>query len=106
MQKRTKIVCTIGPASESKTILKKMILAGMDCARLNFSHGTYKHHQMLISNIRAASRELDHPVAILADLQGPRIRVGVVSKEGISLTQGKEVILYPEKILNLKSKIS
>jgi pyruvate kinase len=95
--KRTKIVCTIGPATESRAILKKMILAGMDCARLNFSHGTYQHHKMLISNIRKAAAELDRPVAILADLQGPRIRIGNLPKEEIKLVQEKEIILVSEK---------
>lgn len=104
--KRTKIICTIGPASEKKTVLRKMILAGMDCSRLNFSHGTYGHHKMLISNIRKVAKELDHPVAILADLQGPRIRVGVLPEEGIDLKQGEEIMLFPEKIFNSKFLIS
>ena len=91
--KRTKIVCTIGPASDKKTTLEKMIKAGMDVARLNFSHGTYKSHALLIRNIRAIAKKIDRPVAILADLQGPRVRVGELPERGIKLKEKKEVVL-------------
>ncbi len=72
----TKIVCTIGPASDSEEMLKKTILAGMDVARLNFSHGTHEGHAKIIETIRRLSEELATPVTILQDLQGPKIRVG------------------------------
>lgn len=91
--KRTKIVCTIGPASERKTVLEKMIKAGMDVARLNFSHGTYKNHALLIRNVRAIAKKIDRPVAILADLQGPRVRVGELPEKGIKLKEKKEIVL-------------
>lgn len=91
--KRTKIVCTIGPASRSVSVLTKMVRAGMDVARLNFSHGTHSDHLELLRNVRKASRIAKRPVAILQDLQGPKIRVGVLPKEGIKLKQGKEVVL-------------
>ncbi len=91
--KRTKIVCTIGPASTKKTTLEKMIKAGMDVARLNFSHGTYKHHSLLIRNVRAIAKKIDRPVAILADLQGPRVRVGELPEKGIKLKERKEAVL-------------
>ncbi len=91
--KRTKIVCTIGPASRNTEVLKKMIKAGMDCARLNFSHGIYAEHAELIKFIRQVAREMDHPVAFLADLQGPRVRIGALKKDGIELKEGSEVIL-------------
>lgn len=94
--KRTKIVCTIGPASETKTKIEKMIKAGLNVARLNFSHGSYKHHAMLINNIRNVSEKLGQPVAILQDLQGPRIRIGDVAKEGISVGVGEILSLVPE----------
>lgn len=94
--KRTKIVCTIGPASESKSKIEKMVKAGLNVARLNFSHGSYKHHAMLISNVRQVSAKLNSPVAILQDLQGPRIRIGNVAKEGIKLQIGEEISLVPE----------
>lgn len=91
--KRTKIVCTIGPASKDKTILSKMIRAGMDCARLNFSHGKYSEHSELIKYIRQVAKDLDRPVAFMADLQGPRVRIGALFREGEELKEGNEVIL-------------
>ena len=91
--KRTKIVCTIGPASETRTKIERMIRSGLNVARLNFSHGTYKHHTMLINNIRTAAKKLGQPVAILQDLQGPRIRIGNIPKEGIKIKKGQELVL-------------
>jgi pyruvate kinase len=92
MNKRTKIVCTIGPACESVEVLTKMIVAGMNIARLNFSHGTYENHTLLVKNIRAAAEACHEPVALLQDLQGPKIRVGVLPKEGVTLTPGATLI--------------
>jgi pyruvate kinase len=85
-RKKTKIVATIGPSSESKAILKKMIQAGLNVARLNFSHGTYDEHKTIINRVRELSEELGVAVAILADLQGPRIRTLV--KENITFHAG------------------
>ena len=76
MTLRTKIVATIGPASNSRAMLEKLVLAGMNVARLNFSHGNYESHSEAIRNIRSISRSLNRPVGILLDLQGPKIRVG------------------------------
>ncbi|TMI49677.1 hypothetical protein E6H22_03015 [Candidatus Bathyarchaeota archaeon] len=72
----TKIVCTIGPASGSPSVLGHMIHAGMDVARINFSHGTYEEHLKSIKTIRKVSHRLRRPVAILQDLPGPKLRVG------------------------------
>ncbi len=91
--KRTKIVCTIGPTSAKEEIIEKMIRAGMNVARLNFSHGTYEEHGQLIKNIRQAAQKISEPVAILADLQGPRIRVGELGPKGIELKVKTQVIL-------------
>lgn len=91
--KRTKIVCTIGPASEKKITLEKMVKVGMNIARLNFSHGDYAHHKILIKNIRAVAKKLKQPVAIIADLQGPRIRVGELPEKGVKLAANSQVIL-------------
>lgn len=79
VRKKTKIVATIGPKSESKEILRKLIKAGLNVARLNFSHGDYAEHRGIIKNIRELSEELNIPVAILGDLQGPRIRTVVTN---------------------------
>ncbi|MAF14094.1 MAG: pyruvate kinase [Parcubacteria group bacterium] len=94
--KRTKIVCTIGPASESKSKLTKMVKSGLNVARLNFSHGSYDNHAVLVKNIRAVSEKLKTPVGILQDLQGPRIRIGKVAESGIKLKKGKKIILVHE----------
>jgi pyruvate kinase len=90
---RTKIVCTLGPATASREALRGLIEAGMDVARLNFSHGTHEQHAETIRVLRTVADELEQPVAILGDLQGPRIRIGDIERE---LRSGDEVWLAPE----------
>jgi len=97
----TKIVCTIGPASESRGVLKDLIKSGMRVARLNFSHGSYKHHKLLIDNIRQVSRELNIPCAILQDLQGPKIRVGDLAKPVELSKEDKVMLVMQHKIEEL-----
>lgn len=92
MHKRTKIVCTIGPACESVATLTHMVKAGMNVARLNFSHGTYENHATLIKNIRTVAEKTGEPIAIMQDLQGPKIRVGVLPEKGIELHEGETAI--------------
>lgn len=91
MMKRTKIVATIGPACEDQQILEDMVHAGMNVCRLNFSHGTYENHEMLINNIRTVAKKTGQPIAIMQDLQGPKIRVGNMPEEGIALVEGSTV---------------
>src|SRR3989339_1475532 len=86
LPRRTKIICTIGPSTDSVESLIKLINAGMDAARLNFSHGTHDYHAQTIKNIRAASDATGKPVAILQDLQGPKIRTGKVENGSVQLT--------------------
>ena len=90
---RTKIVATLGPASDTRVKIEAMIKAGLNVARLNFSHGTYKHHASLIKNVRAAAKKLGQPVAILADLQGPRLRLGELPAAGIEVKVGETITL-------------
>jgi pyruvate kinase len=104
--RKTKIVCTIGPASESVEMLKKMVEAGMNVARLNFSHGDFEEHGARIRNIRQASQETGKIVAILLDTKGPEIRTGKLKEEPIELKQGDHLILTTEEILGDASKIS
>lgn len=92
---RTKIVATIGPASNSPETIRKMMLAGMNVARLNFSHGKYADHAEQIRRLRAISDELDLPLMLLQDLQGPKIRVGDLPAEGILLNAGDRLTLVP-----------
>lgn len=96
VQKRTKIVCTIGPASRTPEMLEALIRAGMNVARLNFSHGTYDEHAAMIADIRAVAAKLGEPVAILQDLQGPKIRVGILPAEGVVLAKDAEVVFSTE----------
>jgi pyruvate kinase len=96
---RTKIVCTIGPASRDPEMLRQLIRAGMDVARLNFSHGDQPTHAENIERIRAAAEEVGKPVAILADLQGPKLRVGTMDGEGVQLVEDTEVTLTTEDVI-------
>ncbi len=90
--RRTKIIATIGPSSSSITVLTRMIKAGMNITRLNFSHGTHEEHKQLIKNIRSASKKTGIPVGILQDLQGPKIRVGKLGEKGIILKVRQEIV--------------
>ena len=95
-QRKVKIVCTLGPSTRTLEKISGLIDAGMDIARLNFSHGTHEFHGGLIATIREASRIAKKPIAIMQDLQGPKIRVGVLPKGGVMLKAGDVVLLYPE----------
>jgi len=97
MKKRTKIICTLGPATSTVTMISKLLKAGMNVARLNFSHGTHEDHEKLISNIRQAEQKTGIPVAILQDLQGPKIRIGKLPKEGVMLREKKEIVFDTSK---------
>jgi pyruvate kinase len=93
MNRRAKIVATLGPSSNSPDMIRRLITAGMDVARLNFSHGSHQDHALLIENLRSISQELKKPVAILQDLQGPKIRVGELASP-IDLVEGEIISLY------------
>jgi pyruvate kinase len=102
---RTKIVCTIGPASRSPEMLRELIRSGMNVARLNFSHGDHDVHGENIARIRRASEEVGQPVAILMDLQGPKLRVGEMQGEGVQLNKGEEVILTTRPVVGHAAEI-
>lgn len=91
--RRTKIVCTIGPATRSPEALRQLAQAGMDVARLNFSHGTHEEHAEVITRLRAVSDEIQRPIAILQDLSGPKVRVGNIAGAGVTLTPGEAITL-------------
>jgi pyruvate kinase len=92
---RTKIVCTLGPATATRDTLRGLVEAGMNVARINFSHGTHEQHRETIALVREVAEELRRPVAILGDLQGPRIRIGDIPAP-LPLETGTEVVLAPE----------
>jgi len=107
MRRKAKIVATVGPSSSSPQMLQKLIRAGVDVFRLNFSHGTHQSHKAEVDNIRAISRKLGNPVAIMQDLQGPKIRTGLT--EGglpIELKAGRKLIITTRKIAGDAAMIS
>jgi len=103
---QTRIVATIGPASESPAVLEEMIRAGMSVARLNFSHGEFAGHKAVIENIRAASAAVGRPVAIMADLSGPKMRIGNLAVEPLKLKAGDPISLTTEEVAGDEHRIS
>ncbi|MCC6758931.1 MAG: pyruvate kinase, partial [Candidatus Omnitrophica bacterium] len=96
---KTKIICTLGPASETSAVLLKMMRAGMDVVRLNFSHGTLDEHQDKIDKIRELNRKHRRSVKILGDLEGYRVRIGrLKDKQGVLVKKGQEVLLTNKNI--------
>ncbi|TNJ62816.1 pyruvate kinase [Paenibacillus hemerocallicola] len=104
--RKTKIVCTIGPSSESLPALKQLISAGMNVARLNFSHGDFEEHGNRIRNIRQACQELDKTVAILLDTKGPEIRTGKLKEDSYELVQDESIVLTTEEALGDNKRVS
>lgn len=103
---KTKIVATIGPASDSPAVLEQMIRAGMNIARLNFSHGDFDYHGKIIKNIRAAAKAAGRPVAIMADLSGPKMRIGKFSTEKIDLKAGDKFTLTTDALVGDQKRVS
>ncbi|MGZ3688251.1 MAG: pyruvate kinase [Bdellovibrionota bacterium] len=95
-RRKVKIVCTLGPSSQSVEQIRNLIEDGLDVARLNFSHGTHDFHRALIQNVREAAKLTGKSVAIMQDLQGPKIRLGKLPKGGIEVKPGDIVLLHPE----------
>ena len=104
--KKTKIVCTIGPASESPEILEQLIGAGMNVARLNFSHGDHDEHLVRINRIREISKKLGTPIGIMLDTKGPEIRTHKMAEEVIHLTKGSEVRISMKEVVGTAEKFS
>ncbi len=103
---KTKLVCTIGPASDSPEMLEKIIRAGMNVARLNFSHGDFDSHRKTIGKIRAAAQATGRRVAIMADLPGPKMRIGEIADEPIELSPGDSFTLTTEEIVGNAVRVS
>lgn len=106
VNKKAKIVCTIGPASNSMEMLGKMILAGMDVARLNFSHGSYEAHEATLLAIREAEKSWEKPIAVLQDLCGPKIRTGLMTDGAIRLIAGEVLIIQAAPVEGNVDRIS
>ncbi len=104
--RRTKIVCTVGPATDNYNILKKLIKAGMNVARLNLSHGTYEEHHKRIEMLKTAREELNVPLAILLDTKGPEIRVRTFEKGSVNLENGATFTLTADDIVGTAERVS
>ncbi|MFT5143445.1 MAG: pyruvate kinase [Rhodothermales bacterium] len=104
MERRTKIVCTLGPASSDEKTIQGLVEAGMDVARLNFSHGTHAHHREVIKLVRKAAADHGRVVPILQDLQGPKIRVGEMENDCVDIVRGEELILTTDPIASSGNK--
>jgi pyruvate kinase len=104
--KKTKIVATIGPATESEEMLTKMLKAGMNVMRLNFSHGDFAEHQNRVNNLRAVMKKTGMRAAILQDLSGPKIRLGEFYQERVELKSGDKIVITTEKIVGDEKRVS
>jgi len=104
--KKTKIVCTIGPASNKQETLERMIRAGMNVARLNFAHGDRESHQQIIRNLRAASQAVGQSIAIMGDLPGPKMRIGLLANETIELERDQPFIISTDDFVGDQNRVS
>ncbi len=98
MERRTKIVCTLGPATSDQETIRALVRAGMNVARLNFSHGSHDEHHERMKNVRAAAEAEGQKVSVMQDLQGPKIRVGPMKEGGVLLREGDDLLLTTEPI--------
>ena len=106
-QRRAKIVCTIGPATCSKEMIRQLMLAGMDVARVNFSHGTHEDHAQVIRLLRSVAAELNRTICILQDLQGPKIRTGsLVDRKPVALDKGRNVTITSRDVMGTAELIA
>jgi pyruvate kinase len=103
---KTKIICTIGPASSSQNVMEEMLLAGMNVARLNFSHGSFEEHHQVITSLRAASRATGRRLSIMADLSGPKMRIGILRDEPVELKPGDFIVLTSDDIEGDRERVS
>ena len=99
LNKKTKIVCTIGPASESPEVLKELMLSGMNVCRLNFSHGSHEEHQARIDTIKSVREEVKPAVAILLDTKGPEIRTGKFTDPEVNLEEGQKFVITMDEVM-------
>jgi pyruvate kinase len=107
ISRHSKIVCTIGPATRAPRMIRKLIDAGMDVARLNFSHGTHEGHAQSIAALREAAMIMKKPIAILADLQGPKIRTGALAGGGsVALRAGQKFVITTAKVLGDSTRVN
>jgi pyruvate kinase len=105
VQSKTKVIATLGPATSTKEVLSQLISAGVDVCRVNFSHGSYEDHGRVIRYIREINEEKGFHTAILADLQGPKLRIGEVENNGVELIKGNDIIFTTHKLIGTAAKV-
>ena len=103
--RKTKIVCTLGQATDDPKVMEQLMHSGMNVARINFSHGTYEEQQMRIDGLKMAREKLGLPVALMLDTKGPEIRIGDMKDGGVQLKEGQILTLTPEKIEGTAEKV-
>lgn len=106
MERRTRIVATLGPASQDPATIQKLLQAGMDVARLNFSHGTHENHAVVYQSLRSAAENMGRPITILQDLQGPKIRTGELQGGQVMLTAGQKLTLTSQDVVGNEQLVS
>ena len=104
--RKTKIICTIGPSSESEEMITKLCEAGMNVARLNFSHGTHEEHKVKIDTLKKVRQKLNYPLAIMLDTKGPEYRVGVFENKKVEIADGAEFTFTTDEIIGDTSRVS
>ncbi len=104
--RKTKIICTLGPAADSDEVIRNLMLAGMNVARLNFSHGSYEEHQKRIDRVKKIREELHLPIALLLDTKGPEIRTGEFADGKVVFVEGQDVVIREQDILGTKDEFS
>ena len=106
MMRKTKVICTLGPSVDNEETLRKLILAGMNCARFNFSHGTHESHLATLTKLKRVRDELGAPVASMLDTKGPEIRIKSFENGPITLTRGAEFTLSTEDVPGDEHQVS
>ena len=104
--RKTKIICTIGPASQNEEVLTKMCLAGMNVARLNFSHGSYEEHEMKIELIKRVREKLDMPIAIMLDTKGPEYRIKTFAQDSVTIPDGADFTFTVDDVEGDETRVS
>ena len=104
--RKTKIICTIGPASDNEEVLTKMCMAGMNVARFNFSHGTHKEHQVRMNLVKQVREKLDLPIAIMLDTKGPEYRIKTFENGRITLADGDIFTVTTDDVIGNKERVS
>ena len=106
MNKKTKIICTMGPNTDDRKLMLKLAQNGMDIARFNFSHGSYEEHKERMDQLKNVRQQVNKPIAILLDTKGPEIRTGVLKEKSITLVEGQTFVLTTDEIEGDNERVS